>query len=194
MPPSPATGERNCEGGSPAQPTRRSPQPGAASCLPSRRLAPPRRPSWLTRHAVRLDEMLACGTTTCEIKSGYGLSRRVGVEDAARHRRGCAASIAIEIVSTFLGAHEVPLEFRDRRDEYIDLVVDEMIPAVAGAGLAQWCDVFCETGVFTPAESTRILEAGQGGRTSTRGFTPTSSTRAAARRWPLMSGRAPPIT
>jgi imidazolonepropionase len=52
------------------------------------------------------------------------------------------------------------VEFRDRRTEYIDLVVNEMIPAVADAHLAEWCDVFCETGVFTPAESTRILEAG----------------------------------
>jgi imidazolonepropionase len=108
----------------------------------------------------RLDEMLTSGTTTCEIKSGYGLT----VESELKILRAIARlrrEHPIEILSTFLGAHEVPLEFRDRRDEYIDLVVGEMIPAVAGAGLAQWCDVFCEKGVFTPDESLRILEAGK---------------------------------
>ena len=60
-----------------------------------------------------------------------------------------------------MGAHEVPVEHRSDRARYVDLVVDEMIPAVAAAGLAEWCDVFCETGVFTADESRRILEAGQ---------------------------------
>jgi imidazolonepropionase len=109
---------------------------------------------------ARLDEMIACGTTTCEIKSGYGL----GLEPELKMLRA-VASIArehpLDIVSTFLGAHEVPLEFRGQRDRYVDLLVETMIPAVATEGLAEWCDVFCETGVFTPAESTRILEAGQ---------------------------------
>jgi imidazolonepropionase len=67
---------------------------------------------------------------------------------------------SIDIVPTFMGAHDLPQEYRDRRDRYVDLVVGEMIPAVAAEGLAVWCDVFCETGVFTPAESVRILEAG----------------------------------
>jgi imidazolonepropionase len=109
---------------------------------------------------VRLDEMLACGTTTCEIKSGYGLT----VESELKILRAIArlsCDHAMEIVPTFLGAHEVPLEFRDRREAYVDLVIREMVPAVADAGLAQWCDVFCESGVFTPDESLRILEAGQ---------------------------------
>src|SRR5262245_30158747 len=82
----------------------------------------------------RLDEMLACGTTTCEIKSGYGLT----VESELKILRAVARlgrEHAIEIVPTFLGAHEVPVEFRDRPDEYVDLVVGEMIPAVASAGL-----------------------------------------------------------
>ena len=109
---------------------------------------------------VRLDEMLACGTTTCEIKSGYGLT----VESELKILRAIArlsCDHAMEIVPTFLGAHEVPPEFRDRREAYVDLVVREMVPAVADAGLAEWCDVFCESGVFTPDESLRILEAGQ---------------------------------
>lgn len=108
---------------------------------------------------VRLDEMLACGTTTCEIKSGYGLT----LESELKILRAIARlgrEHPLEIAATFLGAHEVPLEFRDCRERYVDLVVDEMIPAVASARLAEWCDVFCERGVFSPAESIRILDAG----------------------------------
>ena len=108
---------------------------------------------------VRLDEMLACGTTTCEIKSGYGLS-----VDAELKMLRVIARLAreheIEIVSTFMGAHEVPVEHRHSRDEYMRLLIEEMIPAVATEKLAEWCDVFCETGVFTPGESRRILNAG----------------------------------
>ena len=103
--------------------------------------------------------MLACGTTTCEIKSGYGLD----VASELRMLRAIAAfntDHPIDIVATFMGAHEIPPDYRNRRDAYVDLVVAEMIPAVAAEKLAAWCDVFCETGVFTPAESLRILEAG----------------------------------
>jgi imidazolonepropionase len=108
---------------------------------------------------VRLDEMLTCGTTTCEIKSGYGLE----LESELRMLRAIARlqrEHAIGIVATFMGAHELPVEYRNNRDAYVDLVVREMIPAVAREKLAAWCDVFCETGVFTPDESTVILEAG----------------------------------
>ena len=108
---------------------------------------------------TRLDEMLACGTTTCEIKSGYGLT----VESELKMLRAITTldrSHPIELVATFMGAHEVPVEFRSRRAEYVDLVVNAMIPAVAAERLATWCDVFCESGVFSPEESTRILEAG----------------------------------
>jgi imidazolonepropionase len=108
---------------------------------------------------IRLDEMLACGTTTCEIKSGYGLT----VESELKILRAVARLARqhpLDIVATFLGAHEVPPEFRGRREAYIDLIIDGMIPAVAAERLADWCDVFCETGVFTPEESVRILTAG----------------------------------
>jgi imidazolonepropionase len=107
----------------------------------------------------RLDEMLSCGTTTCEVKSGYGLD----VDSELRMLRAIARlqrEHAIAIVPTFMGAHEIPEEYRGRRDAYVDLVVREMIPAVGNEKLAVWCDVFCETGVFTPAESVNILEAG----------------------------------
>jgi imidazolonepropionase len=66
----------------------------------------------------------------------------------------------IDLVPTFMGAHEIPIEHRSARDRYVASVIDEMIPAVASERLAEWCDVFCETGVFTPDESLRILEAG----------------------------------
>jgi imidazolonepropionase len=113
----------------------------------------------LSQTRVRLDEMLACGTTTCEIKSGYGLS----VESELKILRAVhrlAAEHHIGIVPTFLGAHDVPLELRGHREKYVDVVLREMIPAVAAERLADWCDVFCETGAFTPDESTRILAAG----------------------------------
>jgi imidazolonepropionase len=106
----------------------------------------------------RLDEMLRAGTTTCEIKSGYGLTTESELR-TLRVIRALARDHAIEIAATFMGAHEVPLEYRDRRRACIDVIVGEMIPAVARERLAEWCDVFCETGVFTPDESREILLA-----------------------------------
>lgn len=106
---------------------------------------------------ARLDEMLAAGTTTAEAKSGYGL-------DTATERRMLEVirvlgeDHPIDLVPTFMGAHEIPPEYRGRQAEYVALVINEMLPACAP--LAQWCDVFCEKGVFTPDESVRILEAG----------------------------------
>ena len=107
----------------------------------------------------RLDEMLACGTTTCEIKSGYGLNLEAELR-MLRAIASLARNQEVDIVATFLGAHEIPREYRDRRDDYVQLVIQEMLPAVAAEKLAGWCDVFCETGVFTPEQSRRILEAG----------------------------------
>ncbi|CAH0265555.1 Imidazolonepropionase [Microbacterium oxydans] len=98
-----------------------------------------------------LDEMLAQGTTTVEIKSGYGLS----VADEERLVR-LAAEVTQEV--TFLGAHVVPAEYADRSDEYVDLVTGPMLDACAPH--AKWIDVFCETGAFTVPQSRRVLEAG----------------------------------
>jgi imidazolonepropionase len=98
------------------------------------------------------------GTTTVEAKSGYGLT----VEDELkmlRVVRRLNAEGKIAYVPTFLGAHEVPEEFRSRREEYVDLVVEEMLPRVAGERLAEFCDVFCEGRVFTVEESRRVLTA-----------------------------------
>jgi len=109
----------------------------------------------------RFDEMLRNGTTTCEVKSGYALTVE-GELAMLRAIRALAESHPIDIVPTFMGAHEIPREYRDGgRDAYVRLVVDEMIPAVARERLAVWCDVFCETGVFTVEESRAILEAGR---------------------------------
>jgi imidazolonepropionase len=105
----------------------------------------------------RLLHLLALGTTTVEVKSGYGLSL-----EAELKQLQVIAGLANDgpaLVPTFLGAHEFPLEFRERRDEYVRLVTEEMLPAVARDGLARFCDVFCEPGVYTPEQSRRVLEA-----------------------------------
>jgi imidazolonepropionase len=109
---------------------------------------------------ARLAEMLACGTTTAEVKSGYGLDVESELK-MLRAVRTLAATQPVDLVPTFMGAHEIPVDYRGRREDYLRVVIDEMMPAVANDGLAEWCDVFCETGVFTPEESTRILEAGR---------------------------------
>jgi imidazolonepropionase len=105
----------------------------------------------------RLDEMLLCGTTTAEVKSGYGLETAAEIR-SLEAIRAAAERHPITVVPTFLGAHEVPLEHRAQRERYLDLLVHEMIPEVARRGLAVFCDVFCERGVFSVLESRRILE------------------------------------
>ncbi len=106
----------------------------------------------------RLDEMLLQGTTTAEVKSGYGLDTAAEIRSleaiAAASRRH-----PVTLVPTFLGAHEVPIEHRAGRRRYVDLLIGEMIPEVARRGLARFCDVFCEDGVFTIDESREILSA-----------------------------------
>lgn len=109
----------------------------------------------------RLARLAAFGTTTVEVKSGYGLS----VEDelkALRVAARLAAAVPMRIVPTWLGAHEIPLEYRshpDGRREYVDLLVHEMLPRVASEGLALFADVFCEPGVFTIEETRVVLTA-----------------------------------
>jgi imidazolonepropionase len=107
----------------------------------------------------RLGEMLRCGTTTAETKSGYGLETATELKMLRAIKR-LAAEQPVDLVATFLGAHEIPVEHRDHRQAYIDILTEEMIPSVAAGHLAEWCDVFCETGVYTPEESRAILEAG----------------------------------
>jgi imidazolonepropionase len=105
-----------------------------------------------------LDEMLLCGTTTAEVKSGYGLDTETELRSLqAIHR--AAGRHPVTVVPTFLGAHEVPPEHRQDRARYLRLLTEEMIPAAARQGIAEFCDVFCEEGVFTPAESRAVLQA-----------------------------------
>ena len=108
----------------------------------------------------RVREMIAKGTGAIEIKSGYGLNTADEVKMLRVIKRVKETSPAI-IKSTFLGAHAVGRAFTGRQKEYVDLVCDEMIPAVAQEGLAEFVDVFCDEGFFTPEETARILEAGQ---------------------------------
>ncbi len=110
----------------------------------------------LTR--ARALSALRHGTTTVEIKSGYGLD--VGSElKQLRVIARVARETPLRVVPTFLGAHAVPPEYEGRADAYVDLIISEMIPAVSEAGLARFCDVFCEQGVFTVSQARRVLGA-----------------------------------
>ena len=107
----------------------------------------------------RVNEMIAKGTGAIEIKSGYGLTTEDEIKMLKVIKRVKETSPAI-IRATFLGAHAVGRAFTGRQREYVDLVCEEMIPAVAEEGLADFVDVFCDEGFFTPEETSRILEAG----------------------------------
>ncbi|UED76724.1 imidazolonepropionase [Brevibacillus sp. DP1.3A] len=107
----------------------------------------------------RLDQFLLHGVTTVEAKSGYGLT----LEDELKQlevAKQLHEAHPIDIVSTFMGAHAVPREYKENPDAFVDVVIEEMIPEVARRKLAVFNDVFCERGVFTPEQSRRILEAG----------------------------------
>lgn len=108
----------------------------------------------------RLNRMLSEGVTTIEAKSGYGLSLR-DESKILEVMKALNENHPIDIVPTFLGAHTVPKEFREDRKRYIDIVIEEMIPAFAEQGLVEFCDVFCEEKAFTLEESRKILETGK---------------------------------
>ncbi len=118
----------------------------------------------LKRRAVAaLEEFASFGTTTVEAKSGYGLDVTSELKILHLHRELNRVQ-PLEIVSTFLGAHVIPAEFRgmpDGRERYIRLLLEQMIPEVVNERLAEFCDVFCDRGAFTRAESKHILTAGQ---------------------------------
>lgn len=113
--------------------------------------------SELRQNTLRtLDVMLAHGTTTVEAKSGYGLS----VEDEIKQLQalcGADAQHAVDIVRTFMGAHAIPPEYAEDRATYVKLILEEMLPRVAEAELAEFCDCFCEAKAFTLEESRQIL-------------------------------------
>ncbi|MHC4606540.1 MAG: imidazolonepropionase [Planctomycetota bacterium] len=105
-----------------------------------------------------IQRMAAYGTTTAEVKSGYGLTLKDEIKQL-EVVRDLSRKGEIRLVPTFLGAHETPPEHKGKRAEYVRLVVDEMIPEVARRKLARFCDVFCEVGVFSADESRRVLAA-----------------------------------
>jgi imidazolonepropionase len=107
----------------------------------------------------RLSRLLEHGTTTVEVKSGYGLTTEDELKMLEAIRR-LGDIHPVDVHANFCGAHEVPPEYRDRTDAYVDLVVGEMLPAVTARTAARYVDVFCEAGVFSVAQARRILEAG----------------------------------
>ena len=110
--------------------------------------------------AKRLEEVMALGTGAVEIKSGYGLTLEAELK-MLRVIKKLAEDYPIEIKATFLGAHAFPLEFKNNKDAYVSLIVDEMIPKIAEENLAEFIDVFCEDGYFSTQQTDRILTAGK---------------------------------
>ena len=108
----------------------------------------------------RLDLFLRHGVTTVEAKSGYGLTLEHELKQLEVARE-LNRNHPVDVVSTFMGAHAVPVAYRERPDDFVERVIREMIPEVARRKLAEFNDVFCEKGVFTPEQSRRILEAGK---------------------------------
>jgi imidazolonepropionase len=107
---------------------------------------------------LRINEMVLQGTGAIEIKSGYGLSLAAELK-MLRVIKKLKETLSIPIKSTFLGAHAIPPEFKENRQAYIDLIINEMLPAIANEQLADYCDVFCERNYFTPEETLLILKA-----------------------------------
>jgi len=131
---------------------------GILSTVRSTRAAAPE--SILEAMLARLDWMLAAGTTTAEAKSGYGLTLPDEIKQLEAIR-AAAERHPIDLVPTLLAAHETPPEHRAARGRWLDEICEEIVPAVAAAGLARFCDVFCERGVFSAEESRRVLLAGR---------------------------------
>jgi len=102
------------------------------------------------------ESMLSQGTTTLEGKSGYGLNTENEIQ-MLRAYQDLQSKISTDIVTTFMGAHAIPPEFEGRPEDYVDLIINEMIPAVSGENLAEFCDIFCEQNVFSIAQSRRLL-------------------------------------
>ncbi len=107
---------------------------------------------------LRINEMILQGTGAIEIKSGYGLSLAAELK-MLRVIKKLKETLSIPIKSTFLGAHAIPPEFKENRQAYLDLIINEMLPAIANEQLADYCDVFCERNYFTPEETLLILKA-----------------------------------
>ena len=110
--------------------------------------------------AKRLEEVIKMGTTAIEIKSGYGLTTEAELK-MLRVIRKLKNNYDLPIKATFLGAHAIPPEYKDDRDGYLDLLINEMMPKIAEEKLAEFVDIFCEKGYFSVEDTHRVLEAGQ---------------------------------
>lgn len=107
-----------------------------------------------------LTDFLRYGVTTVEAKSGYGLDWKIEKKQLEVAKK-LQQTHPVDVVSTFMGAHAVPKAYKGNEDAFVDIVIEDMLPKVAELGLAEFNDVFCEKGVFTPVQSRRILEAGK---------------------------------
>lgn len=110
--------------------------------------------------AKRLEEVMHLGTGAIEIKSGYGLTLDAELK-MLRVIKRLKQNYPVAIKATFLGAHAIPSNFAKKREKYIDLIIEEMLPQIASEELADYIDVFCETGYFTVAETIKIMQAGK---------------------------------
>jgi len=106
----------------------------------------------------RLKKMITCGTTACEVKSGYGLNLESELK-MLRVAQRLKETLPIDIVVTFMGAHEFPLEYRNNKEGYVDLLINEMLPEIKRQGLAEYVDIFTEAHVFNIEQSRRFLQA-----------------------------------
>ena len=106
---------------------------------------------------IRLNELVQMGTGAIEIKSGYGLTLRSRTKNA-KSNQTLKENSDVTIKATFLGAHAIPKEYKDNKDGYMDLVINEMLPKVAEEKLADYVDIFCEDGYFTVDDTKRLLE------------------------------------
>ena len=106
----------------------------------------------------RLNEVMLQGTGAIEIKSGYGLSLEAELK-MLRVIKKLKTLSPLSIKATFLGAHAVPAEYKDRKQDYISLIINEMLPQIAAENLADYCDIFCENGYFSAEETIKILTA-----------------------------------
>jgi imidazolonepropionase len=111
--------------------------------------------------ARRLEEVMQLGTGAVEIKSGYGLTKDAELK-MLRVIKKLKENYNLPIKATFLGAHALPLEYKNKKDEYIDYVIDEILPAVAEENLAEYIDIFCEQGYFTVEDTNKLLKAAAG--------------------------------
>ena len=109
---------------------------------------------------LRLDRFLSLGTTTIEAKSGYGLDTESEIK-SLQVIKELSEAHPVEILPTFMGAHAFPGDYKNKKEEYVSLLIDEMIPEVKRQGIAKFIDVFCEDGYFNIDQSRRILEAGK---------------------------------